>query len=46
MSELYLVRTLVRRLRGRVRVRDPAQGPGTVFEVHLPTVPLDDGGGL
>jgi two-component system phosphate regulon sensor histidine kinase PhoR len=33
---LYIVRTLVRRLRGRIRVRDPRQGPGTVFEVHLP----------
>ena len=33
---LYIVRTLVRRLRGRIRVRDPEQGPGTVFEVQLP----------
>ena len=33
---LYIVRTLVRRLRGSVRVRDPERGPGTVFEVRLP----------
>ncbi|MCO6458850.1 MAG: HAMP domain-containing histidine kinase [Pirellulaceae bacterium] len=32
---LYIVRTLVSRLRGRVRVRDPDQGTGTVFEVLL-----------
>jgi len=33
---LYIVRTLLQRLRGRIRVRDRAGGPGTVFEVHLP----------
>lgn len=33
---LYIVRTLVSRLRGRIRVRDPDDGPGTVFEVQLP----------
>jgi signal transduction histidine kinase len=33
---LYIVRTLVHRHRGRIRVRDPEQGPGTVFEVQLP----------
>jgi len=33
---LYIVRTLVRRLRGRVRVHDRTEGPGTVFEVQLP----------
>lgn len=35
---LYIVRTLVRRLRGSVRVRDPepGTGPGTVFEVRVP----------
>ena len=33
---LYIARTLVRRHRGRIRVRDPEQGPGTVFEVQLP----------
>jgi len=34
---LYIVRTLVKRLRGRIRVRDRAEGCGTVFEVQLPT---------
>jgi len=33
---LYIARTLLRRLRGSIRVRDPEQGPGTVFEVQLP----------
>jgi two-component system, OmpR family, phosphate regulon sensor histidine kinase PhoR len=33
---LYIVRTLVGRLRGRVRVRDRRLVPGTVFEVQLP----------
>jgi signal transduction histidine kinase len=33
---LFIVRTLVRRVGGSVRVRDPEQGPGTVFEVQLP----------
>jgi signal transduction histidine kinase len=33
---LYIVRTLVGRLKGRIRVRDPDAGPGTVFEVELP----------
>jgi signal transduction histidine kinase len=33
---LYIVDTLVRRLRGFVRVRDPVEGSGTVFEVVLP----------
>lgn len=33
---LYIVRTLVKRLGGRITVRDPEQGPGTVFEVQLP----------
>ena len=36
---LYIVRTLVRRLKGRIRVRDPKQGPGTIFEVQLPGSP-------
>ncbi|MBN1590572.1 MAG: HAMP domain-containing histidine kinase [Pirellulales bacterium] len=35
---LYIVRTLIRRLKGKIRVRDPEQGPGTVFEVELPIV--------
>ncbi len=34
---LYIVRTLVKRLRGRIRVRDGDDGHGTVFEVQLPT---------
>jgi two-component system, OmpR family, phosphate regulon sensor histidine kinase PhoR len=33
---LYIARTLVRHLRGQIRVRDPEEGPGTVFEVQLP----------
>lgn len=33
---LHIVRTLVRRLGGRIRVSDPEQGTGTVFEVVLP----------
>ena len=33
---LYLVRTLVRRMRGDVRVKDPPKGTGTVFLVTLP----------
>jgi signal transduction histidine kinase len=35
---LYIVRTLIRRLRGTIHVRDPVAGPGTVFEVVLPGV--------
>ena len=33
---LYIVRTLVRRYHGTIRVSDPPHGPGTVFEVLLP----------
>ena len=33
---LYLVRTLVDRMKGRVKIRDRAQGSGTVFEVTRP----------
>ncbi len=33
---LHIVRTVVHRLRGRVRVRDRETGTGTVFEVVLP----------
>lgn len=32
---LYIARTLVRRHRGRIRVRDPEKGPGSVFEVQF-----------
>ncbi len=35
---LYIVRTLVDRLRGRIKVRDRDEGSGTVFEVQLPGV--------
>ncbi len=33
---LYIVRTMVRRLQGKIRVRDREGGPGTTFEVTLP----------
>jgi len=33
---LYIVRTVVRQLRGSVRVSDRVDGPGTIFEVRLP----------
>jgi len=33
---LYIVRTLVSRLRGRISVHDGPGGQGTLFEVHLP----------
>lgn len=33
---LYLVRTLVRRMRGEVRVKDSPKGSGTMFVVTLP----------
>jgi signal transduction histidine kinase len=36
---LHIVRTLVRRLKGSIRVCDPKQGPGTIFEVQLPAGP-------
>lgn len=35
---LYIVRNLVRRLHGTVRVHDRPVGPGAVFEVRLPAV--------
>ncbi|MFV2065388.1 MAG: sensor histidine kinase [Pirellulales bacterium] len=37
---LYIVRTLVRRLGGTIRVRDRDSGDGTLFEVELPGVAL------
>jgi len=46
---LYIARTLVRRLGGTIRVRDPEQGPGSVFEVILSKkliVPAPAGRGL
>jgi signal transduction histidine kinase len=39
---LYIVRTLVKRLGGRVRVHDREAGPGTVFEIHLPGGPAGE----
>jgi signal transduction histidine kinase len=36
---LYIARTLVRRLKGSIRIHDPKQGPGTVFEIQLPGAP-------
>jgi two-component system, OmpR family, phosphate regulon sensor histidine kinase PhoR len=41
---LYIARTLVRGLRGQIRVHDPETGPGTVFEVQLPgkTVQIEE----
>jgi signal transduction histidine kinase len=38
---LYIVRTLVRRLHGRIRVKDREGGSGTTFEVTLPTRPRE-----
>ena len=33
---LFIVRQLVRRMRGKINVRDRDDGPGTIFEVQLP----------
>jgi len=38
---LYIVRTLVNRLGGRIKVKERDQGPGTTFEVELPGRPLE-----
>lgn len=35
---LYIVRTLVKRLGGKIQARNRQGGPGTVFEVELPAV--------
>ena len=40
---LYLVKSIVRQLRGRVVVRDRSPEPGTVLEVDLPAVPPAEG---
>jgi len=32
---LYIAHTLVRRMKGRIRVRDRDEGPGTIFEITL-----------
>ena len=36
---LYIAATIVRRLRGRIRIRDRRPLPGAVFEVQLPALP-------
>jgi signal transduction histidine kinase len=33
---LYIVRTLLRRMKGNIRVRDTKKGTGAVFEIQLP----------
>lgn len=33
---LYIVRGIINRVGGRIRIRDPQEGPGSVFEVTLP----------
>jgi signal transduction histidine kinase len=38
---LYIVRTLVSRLGGKVRIRDRERGSGTTFEVQLPGKPVE-----
>ena len=38
---LYIVRTLVKRMKGRVRVADRKDGPGTEFIIYLPGLPPD-----
>lgn len=35
---LYIVNTLVNRLRGKIRITDPESGTGTIFEVVLPAL--------
>ena len=39
---LFIVRTLVKRLGGRVRVHDREAGSGTVFEIQLPGIPAEE----
>lgn len=39
---LYIAKTVVRRLGGKIRVRDRRPPPGAVFEVFLPTLPPTD----
>lgn len=41
---LFIVRELVKRLRGQITVRDRADQSGTVFEVRLPVVPTATNG--
>jgi signal transduction histidine kinase len=39
---LHIVRTLIARLRGAIRVRDRGELPGTIFEVILPGNPVEE----
>jgi two-component system, OmpR family, phosphate regulon sensor histidine kinase PhoR len=43
---LYIARTLAQRHRGHIRVRDPEEGSGTVFEVQLPGKAIVVEGGI
>ena len=38
---LYIVRTIVQRVGGRIRIREPKEGTGSVFEVIIPALPAD-----
>jgi signal transduction histidine kinase len=40
---LFIVRTLVKRLRGSITVRERPDQPGTIFEVRLPARPASPG---
>ena len=40
---LFIVRTLVKRLKGKITVRDRAGMPGTVFEIELPAQHVSTG---
>jgi two-component system phosphate regulon sensor histidine kinase PhoR len=41
---LFIVRTLIKRLKGKITVRERPDGPGTLFQVELPTVAKLDAG--
>jgi len=43
---LFIVRTLVKRMRGKVSVRDRDDGPGMIFEVRLPARHLSASAGM
>ncbi|HTQ40739.1 MAG TPA: ATP-binding protein, partial [Pirellulales bacterium] len=34
---LYIVRTLIKRMGGKIQARNKPDGQGTIFEVELPT---------
>lgn len=38
---LFIVRTIVQRVGGRIRVREPQEGTGSVFEVTIPATPAN-----